>query len=173
MSFDFDLPHAQGPLANGAGVQPWSSPEQYVIFSIDYPGTIDWSKLSDNWSTEKQFNAWLADKSGGFKRLVGHYTYADTAKGSIDEPAWCINARDWRKLAASGWIDGQESVLHLSPWANGGRPATLWFANTPTLGGPPVRHKPIGTFQLTTEKRAKASDAWTFDPSTGDYYICQ
>ena len=101
----------------------------------------------------------------GFKRLTGCY------KG-VEEPAWIINARDWRKLAASGWIDGQESVLHLGAWDKGGRPATLVYRDT--TGKDHVRHwVDIGTFSQATEAYARKQDAWTFDPSTGEWFVCQ
>lgn len=163
MPYDFDLPSATGALANGAGVQPWSSPEQYVIFSIDFvPG---YSSTGARALRVAGFESDLRGLDIGFKRLVGCY------KGE-QEPAWIINARDWRKLAASGWIDGQESVLHLGPWQDGGRAATLHYQH---LEAPGVNkwQESIGTFQLTSKKRALASDAWTFDPSTGEYFIAE
>lgn len=169
MSYDFDLPHAGGNLANGAGVWPTSSPEQYVIFSIDRP------HHAGSFETELACGlSGVGYEDGrnaiGFKRLVGHYTFRDGRE--IDEPAWIINARDWRKLAASGWIDGQESVLHLGPYENGGRPAALVYRDT--IGADHVRHwVDIGTFTSATEARAKREDAWTFDPTTGEYFICQ
>lgn len=156
MSYDFDLPCAGGTLASGAGVQPWSSPEQYVIFSIDSVGDL-------SYQSPEGFDGWLSAAGIGFKRLLGCY------KGE-QEPAWIINARDWRKLAASGWIDGQESVLHLGAWANGGRPATLYYGER--IDGH-IRFIEAGTFRLTTKRHALAQEGWTFDPSTTEYYVAE
>lgn len=174
MSYDFDLPHAGGTLAGGAGIQPWSSPEQYVIFSIDRPddlATDQWSLPAEN--NASSFSRWLERAGIGFKRLIGHYTFKDGRP--IDESAWIVNARDWRTIAASGWIDGQESVLHLGPYDNGGRAATLYYCNfvaAPWHWADQTRQT-IGTFQLTTKQHALKCGAWTFDPSTAEYYVAE
>jgi hypothetical protein len=152
MSFDFDLPHAGGNLAGGAGVQPWSSPEQFVIFSHD---------ATYGHSDELAF--YLQARDIGFKALVGCY------KGT-KEPAWIVNARDWRQIAASGWIDGQESVLHLGPYDNGSRAAALYYGQRQEGASADTAHW-IGRFHQEAKAYALKQDAWTFDPSTGDYYV--
>lgn len=171
MPYDFDLPHAAGTLANGAGVQPWSSPEQYVLFSIDRPDAgYLWSPSVTN---ADRFDEWLSGNAIqiGFKRLVGCY------KGQ-QEPAWIINARDWRALAASGWIDGQESVLHLGAWENGGRPAHLYYSTRWTSFGPPIAGRSgtpefLGAFKQATKAYALKQDAWTLDPTTHEYFVAE
>lgn len=145
---DIILPHAPGPIATG--VQPWSSPEQYVIFSIDGEGLT---------ATRQVFEATIGVN---VKPVEGCY------KGKL-EHSWIANARDWAAIAASGFLDAQESVLHLGPWSNGGRPATLHFsfASGDGIGAPSV---PLGQFRQTAKDYALTQDAWTRDGT--DFYIC-
>lgn len=166
-----DLPHAPGELNVAAGVQPWSNPEQYVIFSVksDYVVNGNHYRRLPRGGAEG-LEDWFAGVSptayrGGipYKALEGSY------KGKR-EPSWIINARDWRRLADSGWIDQEESVLHLGAWEGGGRPATLWYREFPAAGE--SRAVPIGKFHQEGRAYAVQQDAWTLDPSTGEYYTC-
>lgn len=140
-----NLPHAWGSLASGS--QPWSSPEQYVIFSID-DESIE--------ATRDKFTEYLAKLNVSAKPVEGSY------KGKI-EHSWIVNARDWTWVALSGYLEYQESVLHLGVWRNGGRQAVLYYADH--------RVQPIGNFVQTTKTYALKQDAWTRDGT--DYFICE
>lgn len=157
MSYKLDLPCAAGELRNGAGIQPHSSPEQYVIFAIDLPqyaGAFK-SEIAAGFTGTAYEDGRNAI---GCKELVGYY------KGTL-EASYIVNARDWPAIAKSGWINKQESVLHLGAWANGGRPATLYYADG--------HSEAIGKFQLASRATALKKDGWTFDASLGEYFICQ
>lgn len=149
---DISVPHNEGPKASGT--QPWSSVEQYVVFSID--GESDWQR-------RLTFEQFLADRSIGFKQVIGSY------KG-VQEHAWIINARDWAEIREWQPFEFQESILHLGPWHQGsltqaaGREATLAFADQ---GQSDIR---LGTFQQVSKALALSLDAWTLDG--GEYYAC-
>jgi len=59
-------------------------------------------------------------------------------------------------------INNQESVLHLDQDRN----ATLAFLN----GG---ENLPLGKFRPCSALRAAECDAWTFDPETNTFFICE
>lgn len=150
MAFDnLDLPYAAGDLALAGFDQPWSSPEQYVIFSID--GEEDDAVV-------EAFEAHLQSWEIGFKRLKGCY------KG-MQENSWIINSRNWLYVRYWHELAGQESVLHLGRWSNGGRDATLYFADG--------HREHVGRFMLEPKEFALKQEAWTFDPSIPAYFVCE
>lgn len=142
----------EAPADNiSSGVWLHSTPtayNRYVVFAIDG----EYSKAD--------FLAYLADNDIGVKTLLGSY------KGLVED-AYIINAR--HVPAILGFIKGQESVLELGPQRNFGgglllRPAQLTFRdNRPIVD--------LGYFQEVGKEFAGKSDSWTYDPSTGKYWV--
>lgn len=146
---DITVPHAEGELTQGSN---WSNLEQFVIFAAD----------NDKGSI---LTYALRNHGIGFKQLDGSY------KGER-ETSYIVNARNWERIRSFWLIEGQESILHLGPFLNGGREATLYYAE-PVIASLDVRDEPIGTFRQTTKEYALKQDAWTFDPSEAAYFICE
>lgn len=140
---DIEVPMAVGPRASG--VQPWSSAEQYVVFSIDN---------ESDWQARLTFEQFLADRSIGFKAVLGSY------KG-VEEHSWVVNSRDWPLIRDWQPFEFQESILHLGAWDKGARKASLYYAGNPSL-------TPIGWFQQVSAGYAKRTGNWTLDGT--DYY---
>lgn len=144
---DITVPHAEGELTQGSN---WSNLEQFVIFAVD--------KGSDDILT-----AALYLHEIGFKELEGSY------KGER-ETSYIVNARNWERIRSFWPIENQESILHLGPFLNGGREATLYYASSLHDQS---NEQPLGTFRQTTKEYALKQDAWTFDPSETAYFICE
>lgn len=145
----YELPHAEGDIADPeGGVWSSSSPEQYVIFSLD-PS----ARLSDLYG-------WI-----GFKGLRGSWQ-------GIEEASFIVNARDWPKVR--DFALKQDCVLHLGPayepahgpykgYVRCARKATLFSQN----GGQEV----IGRFVPCSEGYARKQEGWTYDPTENQYYV--
>ena len=146
-------------VADGADIQSWSgmaSNETYFIFAV-----ADMYKAV-------AFKAWALNAGIGFKALFGKY------KGMTE---WAFICNWKHRDAVAPWYTGQESLLLLKPlWDNGellgARPAFLYWLKD-NGDGRKDTVTPIGYFKETTAQYALAQDAYTFDPSTGCYYICK
>lgn len=83
------------------------------------------------------------------------------------EPAWIVPESLFYTIRAEGWLEGQESVLHLGPRdRDGGRIAILWYL---TPGVPWVSTHVIGTFKAVPDAVAAEHASWTKD--RGQYYV--
>lgn len=123
---------------------------RYTIFAID----------SEH--TKADFLTYLGNNGIGVKVLLGSY------KGLVED-AYIINSRHVAFIL--GFIKGQESVLELGPQRNFGgglllRPAQLTYRdNRPIVD--------LGYFQEVGKEFAGKSDSWTYDPSTGKYWVAK
>jgi hypothetical protein len=138
-----------GQAKDAGGVWGHSSEtatEQYVIFCIDVKTPED----------HAHFKHWLTGHSIGFKSLIGSY------KGLV-EPAYIVNGRDMQEVYDTELLLRQESVLHLGIQnSSGRRPAILVYQEF---------EQSIGWFHDAPRHEAVNQEGWTFDPSTGLYYI--
>lgn len=82
------------------------------------------------------------------------------------EPAWIIPESLFPTVLVEGWLEGQESALHLGPRdREGGRIASLWHL---TVGGHKALDNFIGTFKAVPDAVAAEHESWTKD--RGQYY---
>lgn len=104
------------------------------------------------------------------KRVVG--AYKGQTEVSFVTPLDTLYA-----ATASGWLDGQESILVLSsrPLVEGRvagwRDAALLFLLPDGRPDPQKPAVPLGRFVAANQATALAQDAWTFDPSEDMYYV--
>lgn len=150
------VPCAGGDRTPAAGgVISSSSPEQYLILSIDG---------AEKGDRRAEFLGWCLTHDVGVKALQGAY------KGT-KEWSFIINARDWQKVYDRGFCKGQESILHLGPsyertihgWRRCARMATLYYRD----GHVEV----LGRFVGCSKAYALKQDAWTYDPADNQYYV--
>lgn len=140
----------------GSGVSGHSSDgfwAEYCIYSVGNDKIID-----------AAFKTWCLHNRIGFKELVGSY------KGET-ESSFISLAANMPALIAAGWLEGQESVLHLGNPKNFGggkfkRPATLVFMADDSRVS-------LGMFRQTSRELALKADGWSFDPSNSTYWICE
>lgn len=131
--------------------------EPYIIFASE--------------TTTADVRAFLAHHAIPHKVLRGQYK-------SVREDAFLVPACYYGTLATQpagtlpGIVDAilarQESVLVLGPIGrNGFRPATLHFL------APGVLPVSLGYFVTTPPDEAVRADAYTYDPATGEYFVCR
>lgn len=126
-----------------------SAGETYAIFCV-----------GNDKVREAAFRAWASAEGIGFKSLFGSY------KGK-QEASFIVNEKDLPQCA--GWYRDEESILilgplHLTGKSRGSRDAYLWYPSTD-------EQIYLGLFHETLRKYALTRDAWTFDPTTGSYYV--
>lgn len=126
----------------------------YTIFSID--------NVEDR-ETRASFAAFMFDKNIPSKRLTGSYTTLNGDK--IRETSWIVPAKYIKLIRQSGFIDRQESLLHLSDITDrkGRRKANLEYLQT-------NQHVPAGFFGSTTREDAIQSDGYTYDRQNDTFY---
>lgn len=130
-----------------SGVWGRSTPaayEDYIIFCV-----------GQNPVKIAAFKSWATGRFG-FKSLIGCY------KGQMEQ-SFIVNAKHFPEIAE--WTNGEESILHLASNPRGVRKATLKY-----LDG---REESLGYFTAVGRDRAMSGDSWTFDPTSGEYYVCQ
>lgn len=147
-------PHFNPGVVTQGGIWASSSAsasESYLVFCV-----------GNDILRESTFKAWAAEQCIGIKPLFGSY------KGQ-SERSFIANRRFANELAP--WIEGQESVLYLSPLFRFGR---LWGRRRAALlylaDG---RHEDLGHLTTTTYEEAMRRDCWTFDPTDGSYWVTE
>lgn len=128
----------------------------YALFSVD-TGKLDAVTLTGK---RQAMSAFLSATGIGHKTLIGSYD-------GNTEISWIINLDNLKQVYLTGMLNDQESILTLGACdARDRRPATLHgIGNTWEKG--------IGLFQSTTREKALKHRSWTYDPSTGNYFICK
>lgn len=138
------------------GIWGHSSPigaNHYILFAV-----------SDNLIMNAALTGWMKGQGIGYKPLLGSY------KGKTEQ-SYITSYENLPKLFAVGWLAGQESVLVLGPCNTlDERPASLMFLNPE--GNAFIKGEDIGMFRTVSRAKAHAQEAWTYDPSTGEYYVC-
>jgi len=137
-----------------SGVWGTSSPSAFTPYAIFCVGN---DKVR-----EAAFRAWALDKGVPFKSLHGCY------KG-IQEASFII-PQEYLDYCTQWWIN-EESILLLSSQYRsrrmyGTRIAVLYF---PKYG----LTQPIGEWQRQPKEYALKQEAWTYDPSQDEYYVCE
>lgn len=125
----------------------------FVIFSV---GTL-----------EAEFQRWMISQNIAFKQLIG-CCFEGPGGPNSTETSFMVNADDFELVQADNWVNGQDSVLVLSPQEphkNGRRRATLVFTD------PRREPRDLGLFTGVTEAEAKASPYWTYDPALQEYWV--
>lgn len=126
--------------------------DQFVIFAVDqHPVTLG------------SFKAWCDDHSIGFKELRGCY------KGE-QEISFIVNAKHLPFIETTGWLEGQESILHLSGMKRTG--AAHSFARRAILkylDGRPDDE--LGWFNRAYGDVPSKHENWTLDTTDGTYWI--
>lgn len=151
-----------------SGVTGHSTPEiwqEFVIFSID---GAELTKLDAN-RVAKDFEHYCSLHDIQPVQLFGSYE-------GVLEYSWILPADVFFRTGkgneiAALWCNNQESVLHLSKpekRARQWRDATLLFLPSNSSG-----LKPIGKFKQVKESEARKHIAWTHNPNTNAYYICE
>lgn len=160
------------------GLQPYSGShmwEPYIIFEVGHDKV-----------TQQAFKSWALDQEVGFRELVGSY------RGQV-AASFIINARSFPEVLRRGWCDREESVLYLEAcyapasgksytkrrasllYGRGNREdyKDLWLITEidPEYQAEGVREF-IGDWHEVGREQAMRHDGWTFDPSTGKYYVC-
>ena len=145
-----------GHAKDNGGIWGHSSPigaNHYVIFAV-----------GDDYVTNAALKGWLFGHGIGFKPLLGAY------KGQTEQ-SYIVNYERLQHLFNIGVLAGQESILVLGPCnSKDERIATLAFLDP--LGLNIIKTEKLGVFRSVSKDKAMAQDAWTYDPSTGEYYIC-
>lgn len=150
-----------GNFAVASGVWPGSTSaltSSFVIFSV-----------GDDILRQAQFNAWAVANGLAFKRLIGSY------KGQAEHSFICP-AENLPML--SDWLTGQESVLHLGPLyrdgiAHGDREARLGFLREDGTAVSPPATQRLGLYGWAPRDEALRQEAWTYDPTLDEYFICR
>lgn len=137
------------------GLQPYSGKHlwtDYIIFEVGH------SKVQ-----QQAFKSWALDRQIGFKELVGSYQ---------GQQAAAFITKAGNLPAIEPWIDQEESILFLgaayAPATNKSRnlrPAKLIFKD-----GSEVE---LGDWQQVTRGEALDAPGWTFDPTSGNYYLAR
>lgn len=94
-----------------------------------------------------------------YKKIIGKYT--GLAGVEVTEHGFAVVTDKEILMESLGFKHQQESILKLDAHRN----AELLFNDG--------RTKYIGVFKSTSEADALSSSAYTLDPSTGVYYICE
>lgn len=142
--------------ATGSGI--WgssaaSSTEYYIIFCV-----------GNDLVRAAQFRSWALENKIGFKSLKGCYE-------GVQEDSFIVNYKDLN--AVSPWFKDEESILILGPLFENGRlfgarRATLVYVGNETR---PASSLELGRFTAQPREYALKQKAWTYDPSTGVYYV--
>jgi hypothetical protein len=140
-----------------SGVCGYSGPDHYLEYAIFEVGN---DALAD------RFEDWVKAHGFGYKRLVGSY------KGQTN-PAFLMPRRRLVWVEAAGWLSRQESILilgsHKDPASGrvlGSRSAKLvWLDGRPET--------PLGRFRQVSGSYAKSQPGWTWDPTTGFYWVAE
>ena len=111
---------------------------------------------------------WLVDKRHDFVKVEGGYKMQDGSNKFVIEEAVLVEREVAVKIWANGWLDTQESILHLYSGDVLGRyRAELVFLNDPTR-----KDVDLGLFVQTTREVALSNaDGYTYKPETGTYYV--
>lgn len=120
-----------------------------VIFSIDDPSD---QRIED-------FHAWLVkhELTSKVKAMIGCY------KGQ-EEPSFIASQDVFRLYVQEhGWVDKQESFLFVTGCNKAY--ATLFYRAE-------RRSVPLGSMQQVSEEVARSHDAWTWDFTYNNWYIC-
>lgn len=144
--------------ALASGVCTHSSAEAfnaYVIFCV-----------GNDIAREAAFKAWAADNGIHVKSLIGSYN-------GVSERSFMVNYQD--AVRCWDWYSNEETVLGLAPlWDPvhnrmlGSRPASLIYISDYS-----VANKKIGFFTEQSKEYALAQPSYTFDPSTGKYWVAE
>lgn len=92
------------------------------------------------------------------------YKVLDGCWMGVCEDSYIVHSDDYSKLTPIIWRE--RAVLWLGPETAGRREAWERYRE-----GSPARY--LGEFVWVTKKRALEQDAWTYDPDTGAYYVCE
>jgi len=113
--------------------------------------------------------AWLTNKRHKFVEVKGGYRMQDEPDNFIEEDAVLVRRDVAVLIWQQGWIDTQESVLHLYRRDNIGRyRAELVFLNDTSREDVDLGH----LIQTTKEKALANPDGYTYKIETDSYYIC-
>lgn len=108
------------------------------------------------------------DPSHALKTLLSHSIPVKELVGSYkgkEERSFISPAIRYGAIKNLGILAAQESVLFLNKLHRGlGRSAWLYYIAED-------RGVDLGDFRAVSEDIAKASDGWTFDPSTDQYFV--
>jgi hypothetical protein len=132
--------------------------EPFVILSVT-PGELS-TQAEDVRNAD--FVEWLLANDIPYKALNGSY------KGK-EEVSFLIRETDYSLVESdpAAWLEDQETVLVLSaqaPHRHGLRTATLIYLNDRP-------NEVLGSWLNVTKDEALSRDAWTLDPSTGEYWV--
>lgn len=154
--YHFDLPQAKDAIdadISLSGIWSHSSDERYFIAAIDRQ-----TKLGKG-----LFIKWLEENHIGYKPLLGKYD-------GVTEYSFIINARDWKQVLHSGFINRQNQVLYL--WSNAygygkygsdNRKATMYDMHT-GIG------TDIGVMVAINKTDLIDYDNWSYDINSDQYY---
>jgi len=139
-----------------SGIQDWSTEGPYTKLAVFAVGDL---------LRSAQFVAWATARGMGFKQVVGAW------KGK-QERAFITDANDIPLLRET-WLAGQEAIMFLDPAYRNGRLYGNRRAYLQTLGpvGNPLDETYIGLFRRYMQAGQPDVDGWTFDPTTGQFWI--
>lgn len=150
-----------GHYKDSSGVWGHSSAigaNSYIVFSV-----------GDDIIQQKAFMGWAASKSIGLKPLLGAYTHSDGRR--VTEQSLIVNYNHLGAVLKAGWLKGQESILVLGACDSRDRRNAELHYLTPLGDDLKPHYKVLGVLQSVDRDTALAEDAWSYDPSTGDYFI--
>lgn len=129
----------------------------FVIFSIDHVHTFaQWKRF------ESFINTATADGhiKGNVIRCVGKYA-------GVKEDCWIVSKDDFdRVIRGSFYMIGQESILHVAS----GNKMECWLEY---LNDDSRADEPLGHMHAVCEEEARVSDAFTYRPDLGNYYVAK
>jgi len=111
----------------------------------------------------------IVEAAGGVS-VVGKYTKMETLDATVVfEQSYILNYAKFNELLWAGQLPmkNQESVLVVSECNK--QYATLRFLEDGKFAGRPDKY--LGCMKRVTEKEAKAQQAWTYKPTTGEWFI--
>lgn len=150
-----------GQGKDSSGIWGHSSPigaNHYYIFAVGDQSLI----------TEKAFMQWCINRGINYKPLFGSY------EGKT-ENSFIIGSDDIISVAVAGWLDKQESILHLGACdSRDRRKATLFYLQE-GRGFNDASKAPVelGVFCSVPKDEAMAQAGWTYDPLLNEYFICK
>ena len=132
--------------------------KSYYIFAVGDQSLI----------TEKAFMQWCVNSNIDYKSLIGSYN-------GVTEHSFIVNSDHIVSVAIGGWLDKQDSILHLGHCdSRDRRPATLFYlADGKGFNDPIRKPESLGVFQSVSRAEAMAQMGWTFDPTLNEYFICK
>lgn len=149
----------QGKDSNGIwGHSSAIGANEYYIFAVGDQTLI----------TEKAFQQWCKNCHINYKPLVGSYA-------GKTEHSYIIGAADIIAVAIAGWLNKQESILHLGACdSRDRRKATLFYLQEGRdFNDPSKETVDLGVFQSVSREEAMQQAGWTYDPSIDEYFICK